>query len=75
MIPDLYKIAGELCQAVLHITARSLATSSLSIYNDHGDIYEARMSGIPILCSNSVQEAHDLAAIAHLTTIKTCIPR
>jgi len=74
MIPDLYKIAGEMCPAVLHVTARSLATSGLSIYNDHGDIYAARMSGIPMLCSNGVQEAHDLAAISHLTTIKTGLP-
>ena len=74
MIPDLYKIAGELCPAVLHVTARSLATSSISIYNDHNDIYAARMSGIPMLYSNGVQEAHDLAAISYLTTIKTGLP-
>ena len=74
MIPGLYKITGELCQAVIHVTARSLTTSGLSIYNDHGDIYAARMSNIPMLCSNGVQEAHDLVAIAHLTTIKTGHP-
>ena len=74
MIPGLYKIAGELCPAVLHVTARSLAISGLYIYNDHGDIYAARMSDIPMLFSNSVQETHDLAAIAHLTTIKTGLP-
>jgi len=74
MIPNLYKIAGELCPAVIHVAARSVATSGLSIYNDHGDIYAARMTGIPMLCGNGVQEAHDMAAIAQLTTIKHCVP-
>jgi len=74
MIPDLYKIAGEFCPAVLHVTARSLAQSALSIYNDHGDIYCARNTGMPMLCSNGVQEAHDMSAISHLTTIKTGLP-
>ena len=74
MIPDLYKIACELCSAVIYVTACSLATSDLSIYNDHGDICTARMFGIPTLCSNDVQEAHDLATITHLTTIKTGLP-
>jgi pyruvate-ferredoxin/flavodoxin oxidoreductase len=74
MIPDLYKIAGEYCPAVVHVTARSLATGGLSIYGDHSDVYAARMSGIPMMCSNSVQEAHDLSAISHLTTIKTGLP-
>ncbi|KAH0796070.1 pyruvate:ferredoxin (flavodoxin) oxidoreductase [Histomonas meleagridis] len=74
MIPDLYKIAGEYCPAVLHVTARSLSLGGLSIYNDHGDVYCARSTNMPMLCSNGVQEAHDLAAIAHLTTIKTGLP-
>ncbi|OHS98215.1 pyruvate:ferredoxin oxidoreductase A [Tritrichomonas foetus] len=74
MIPDLYKIAGEYCPAVVHVTARSLALGGLSIYNDHGDVYCARSTNMPMLCSNGVQEAHDLAAIAHLTTIKTGLP-
>ena len=74
MVPDLYKIAGEYCPAVIHVTARSLSLGGLSIYNDHGDIYCARSTNMPMLCSNGVQEAHDLAAIAHLTTIKTGLP-
>jgi len=74
MIPDLYKIAAEYCPAVIHVAARSLALGSLSIYNDHGDIYAGRSTGMPFLCSNGVQEAQDLAAIAHLTMIKTGIP-
>ena len=74
MIPDLYKIAGEYCPAVVHVTARSIALAGLSIYNDHGDVYCTRSTNIPLLCSNGVQEAHDLAAIAHLTTIKTGLP-
>lgn len=74
MIPDLYKIAGEYCPAVVHVTARSLALGGLSIYNDHGDVYCARSTNMPMLCSNGVQEAHDFAAIAHLTTIKTGLP-
>ena len=74
MIPDLYKIAAEYCPTVIHVAARSLALSALSIYNDHGDIYAGRSTGMPFLCSNSVQEAQDLAAIAHLTMIKTGLP-
>nr|AAV74342.1 pyruvate:ferredoxin oxidoreductase A-like protein [Trichomonas vaginalis] len=74
MIPDMYKIIGEMCPAVSHISARCIATSALSIYNDHGDIYACRATGMPILFSNGVQEAHDLAAVAHLTTIHTGLP-
>lgn len=74
MIPDLYKIAGEYCPAVVHVTARSLALGGLSIYNDHGDVYCARSTNMPMLCSNGVQEAHDFAAISHLVTIKTGLP-
>ena len=68
MIPDLYKITGELCPAVLHATARSFVTYGLSIYNDRCDIYAARMSDITMLYSNDVQEAHDLAASETLYT-------
>lgn len=74
MIPDLYKIAGEALPAVLHVSARSVAVTGCSIYNDHGDIYAARMSGIPMICSNGVQEAHDLSAVAHLTAISSGLP-
>lgn len=74
MIPDLYKLAGEFCPAVLHVTARSLATGGLSIYNDHGDIYAAKASGIPMIFGHNVQESHDIAALSHLTTIKAGVP-
>ena len=74
MVPDLYKIAAEYCPAVIHVAARSLASGGLSIYNDHADIYAGRSTGMPMLCSNGVQEAQDLAAVAHLTMMKTGIP-
>ncbi len=59
MIPNMFKIAGELTPAVFHIAARSLATHALSIFGDHGDVMAARSTGWAMLCSNSVQEAHD----------------
>ena len=74
MIPNLYKIAGELHPAVIHVTARTLATHALCIFGDHSDVMACRQTGVAMLCSNSVQEAHDFAAIAHATTLKTRVP-
>src|SRR5665647_3423199 len=74
MIPNMYKISGELLPAVLHVTARTLATHALSIFGDHSDVMATRQTGYALLCSNSVQEAMDLAGIAHLTAIKGKVP-
>src|SRR5512134_1065698 len=70
MIPNMYKIAGELTPAVLHVAARSLATQALSIFGDHGDVMAARATGVAMLASSSVQEAMDLAAVAHGATLR-----
>jgi pyruvate-ferredoxin/flavodoxin oxidoreductase len=74
MIPNIYKMVGELLPAVLHVSARSLATRALSIFGDHQDIYAIRQTGACMICSHSVQEAADLAPVAHLTAIKAGIP-
>src|SRR6476660_1302752 len=74
MIPKMYKIAGELTPFVLHVTARTLATHALSIFGDHSDVMACRQTGFAMLCSNSVQEAHDMAAIAHAATLESRIP-
>ncbi|HTS17748.1 MAG TPA: pyruvate:ferredoxin (flavodoxin) oxidoreductase [Verrucomicrobiae bacterium] len=74
MIPNMFKIAGELTPAVFHIAARSLATHALSIFGDHGDVMAARASGWAMLCSNSVQEAHDCALIAQSATLEARVP-
>ncbi|MFZ5806378.1 MAG: pyruvate:ferredoxin (flavodoxin) oxidoreductase [Verrucomicrobiota bacterium] len=74
MIPNMYKIAGELTSAVFHVTARSLATSALSIFGDHSDVMAVRATGWGILFSNSVQEAADMALIAHSATLQARIP-
>src|SRR5213079_485108 len=74
MIPNMYKIAGELSPFTMHVTARTLATHALSIFGDHSDVMACRQTGFAMLCSNSVQEAHDFAAIAHAATLKTRIP-
>ena len=74
MIPNMYKIAGELTPTVFHIAARSLATQALSIFGDHADVMATRASGFALLASNSVQEAHDLALIAHAATLESRIP-
>ena len=74
MIPNIYKWVGELLPAVLHVSARSLATRSLSIFGDHQDIYAVRQTGITMLCSHSVQEIADLAPIAHLIAIDSMSP-
>src|SRR4030095_5559216 len=74
MIPNMYKIAGELSTFAMHVTARTLATHALSIFGDHSDVMACRQTGFALLCSNSVQEAHDLAAIAHAATLESRIP-
>ena len=74
MIPNLYKWVGELLPAVLHVSARSLATRSLSIFGDHQDIYACRQTGVTMICSHSVQEIADLAPIAHLIAIESSAP-
>ena len=74
MIPNMYKIAGELTPTVFHIAARSLAAQGLSIFGDHGDVMAARQTGWAMLCSNSVQEAHDFALVAQAATLRTRIP-
>ncbi len=74
MIPNLYKLAGEHLPAVLHVAARTVATHALSIFGDHSDVMAIRQTGALLLCSNSVQEAHDFALIAHLLAIKTSLP-
>ena len=74
MIPNIYKWCGELLPAVLHVSARSLATRALSIFGDHQDIYAIRQTGITMICSNSVQEIADLAPVAHLVAIESSRP-
>ncbi|HLF37209.1 MAG TPA: pyruvate:ferredoxin (flavodoxin) oxidoreductase, partial [Anaerolineales bacterium] len=74
MIPNLYKIAGELTPAVFHIAARALAAQALSIFGDHSDVMAARSTGFALLASNSVQEAQDFAAIAQAATLEARIP-
>ncbi|MGB3518356.1 MAG: pyruvate:ferredoxin (flavodoxin) oxidoreductase [Elainellaceae cyanobacterium] len=74
MLPNLYKIAGELTPAVLHVAARSLAAQGLSIFGDHSDVMAARATGCGLLCSASVQEAQDMAAIATRASLESRIP-
>jgi len=74
MLPNMYKIAGELTPAVIHVAARSIATHALSIFGDHSDVMAARMTGWAMLASASVQEAQDLAAITHAATLATRVP-
>ena len=74
MIPNMYKIAGELLPTVFHVSARTLAAQSLSIFGDHQDVMSVRQTGFAMLASASVQEAMDLAAVAHLATIKSSVP-
>ena len=74
MLPNMYKIAGELTPCVLHVAARTLATHALSIFGDHSDVMSARMTGWAMLCSSSVQEAQDLALISHAATLKSRVP-
>jgi len=74
MIPNMYKIAGEMLPAVIHVSARSLATHALSIFGDHSDIYACRQTGFSMICANSPQEAMDLGAVAHLAAIRSSLP-
>ncbi len=74
MIPNMYKMAGELLPGVFHVTARTLATHALSIFGDHSDIYATRQTGFALLAASSVQEAHDLAGVAHLSALRGRIP-
>src|ERR1700745_3857784 len=74
MIPNMYKIAGELTPFTMHVAARTLATHALSIFGDHSDVMACRQTGFALLCSNSVQEAHDMAAVAHAATLEARIP-
>ncbi|HSK68418.1 MAG TPA: pyruvate:ferredoxin (flavodoxin) oxidoreductase, partial [Candidatus Limnocylindria bacterium] len=74
MIPNMYKIAGELLPTVFHVSARTLATHALSIFGDHSDVMACRQTGFAMLASCSVQEAQDLALVAHLATIKSSVP-
>ena len=74
MIPNMYKIAGELTPAVLHVAARSLAAQGLSIFGDHSDVMAVRQTGFALLASASVQEAHDLALVAQAATLATRVP-
>ena len=74
MIPNMYKIAGELLPNVIHVSARALASHALSIFGDHSDIYACRQTGYAMLCSSSVQEVMDLGAVAHLSAIKGRVP-
>ena len=74
MIPNMYKIAGEMLPAVFHVAARSLSTHALSIFGDHQDVYACRATGFCMLASSSVQQATDLTLIAHLSAIKGSLP-
>src|SRR5437762_10185543 len=74
MIPNLYKIAGELTPLCLHVSARTLATHALSIFGDHSDVMACRQTGLALICSSSVQEAQDLACIAHAATLRCRVP-
>ena len=74
MIPNMYKIAGELLPCVIHVSARALASHALSIFGDHSDVYACRQTGFAMLCSSNVQEVMDLGAVAHLSTIKGRVP-
>ena len=74
MIPNMYKIAGEMLPTVFHVSARALASHALSIFGDHQDVMACRQTGFAMIASGSVQEAQDIAAVAHLSSIKSSIP-
>src|SRR5918912_2378647 len=74
MIPNMYKIAGELTPTVFHVAARALATQGLSIFGDHSDVMATRQTGWALLASASVQEAQDLALVAHAATLEARVP-
>jgi pyruvate-ferredoxin/flavodoxin oxidoreductase len=74
MLPDMFKIAGELTPFVMHVAARAIATSALSIFGDHSDVMAARGTGFAMLCASDVQEAHDFAAVATAATLRARVP-
>jgi pyruvate-ferredoxin/flavodoxin oxidoreductase len=74
MIPNMFKIAGELTPSVIHVAARTIATHALSIFGDHSDVMHARTTGWAMLCASSVQEAHDFALVAHAATLRSRVP-
>ena len=74
MLPNMFKIAGELTPAVFHVAARTVATHALSIFGDHSDVMAARSTGFAMLCSSSVQEAQDMALVAHAATLEARVP-
>ncbi|MDR1854922.1 MAG: pyruvate:ferredoxin (flavodoxin) oxidoreductase, partial [Azoarcus sp.] len=74
MIPNMYKMAGELLPCVIHVSARAVATHALSIFGDHSDIYACRQTGYAMLCANNPQEAMDLSAVAHLAALTSSVP-
>ena len=74
MIPNMYKISGELLPCVFHVTARAISTQALSIYGDHSDVMACRQTGFAMLCSGSVQEVMDLSLVSHLATLKAKVP-
>ncbi|HTH04356.1 MAG TPA: hypothetical protein VL916_00745, partial [Ilumatobacteraceae bacterium] len=74
MLPNMFKIAGELTPNVIHVAARAVATHALSIFGDHSDVMAARTTGYAMLCSSSVQEAHDFALVAHAATLRSRVP-
>ena len=74
MLPNMYKIAGELTSCVFHVAARAVATQALSIFGDHSDVMSARMTGFAMLSAASVQEAHDLALVAQAATLEARVP-
>ncbi len=74
MIPNMYKISGELLPGVFHVSARAIAAHALSIFGDHADVMAVRQTGFALLCSNSVQEVMDLALVSHLSSIKGRVP-
>ena len=74
MIPNMYKIAGELLPTVFHVTARALSTHALSIFGDHADVMACRQTGFAMICSNTVQEAQDMAVVSHIATLKSRVP-
>lgn len=74
MLPDMYKLAGELHPAVIHVAARTVATHALSIFGDHSDVMAARSTGFALLCSGTVQEVHDLALVAHAAALESRVP-
>ncbi len=73
-LPNMYKIAGELTPCVIHVAARTVATHALSIFGDHSDVMAARQTGFAMMCSSGVQEAQDLALVAHAVTLRTRVP-